>query len=71
MWLTGDIPQDLGWTILFLIQKGSTNTIGIGLVETLYKVVEALIKTCLCSSLQMHDILHEFRAGRGKGTAIM
>ena len=45
MWRTGAIPQDLGWTFLVLIPKGTTNTWGIGLLETLLKVVEALIYT--------------------------
>ena len=35
MWRTGDIPQDLGWTVLVLITKGTTYTRGIGLLETL------------------------------------
>ena len=34
-------------------------------------MVEALIDTCLKSSLQLHDVLHGFRAGRGTGTAVM
>ena len=39
MWCTGVIPQDLGWTILILIPKVTTNTRGIFLLETLWKVV--------------------------------
>ena len=34
-------------------------------------MVEALIDTRLHTSLQMHGVLHGFRAGRGTGTAIM
>ena len=49
----------------------TTNTRGISLLDTLWKVVEELIETCLCASLQIHDVLHGFRAGRGTGTAIM
>ena len=45
MWSTGEIPQELGLTVLVLIPKGTTNTWGIGLLETLLKVVEALIYT--------------------------
>ena len=41
------------------------------MLETLWKVVEALIDTCLRASLQMNNILHGFRKGRGMGTAIM
>ena len=45
MWRTGEIPQELGWTVLVLISKGTTYTRDIGLLETLWKVVEALIDT--------------------------
>ena len=47
----GEIPQDLGWTVLVLITKGTTDTTGIRLLDTLWKVVEALIDTCLRASL--------------------
>ena len=67
----GDTPQELLWMILVLITKGDTNTKGIVLLETLWKVVEALIDTRLHASLQLHDALHGFRDGRGTGTAIM
>ena len=32
MWRTGEIPQDMGWTDLVLIPKGTTITRGIGLL---------------------------------------
>ena len=71
MWLTGDIPQELGWTVMVLIPKGTTDTRGIGLLETLWKVVEALIDTRLRTILQLNGVLNGFRARRGAGTAIM
>ena len=71
MWSTGEISRELGWTILVLIPKLNTDTRGIGLLETLWKVVEAIINTRLRSSIQFHNVLHRFRAGRGKGTATM
>ena len=40
---TGEIPQDFGCTVLVLIHKGTIDTQGIGFVETLWKVVKALI----------------------------
>ena len=61
----------MGWTILVLITKGTTNTKDINLLETLWKVVEALIKNFLCASLHMHNVLNGFRGKRGTGTAIM
>ena len=47
MWQNGYIPTDLGWTILFLIPKGNTNTLGVGLMDTLLKVVKVIIDTWL------------------------
>ena len=40
---TGEIPQELVWTVLILIPKGNTDTWGIGLIETLWKVAKVLI----------------------------
>ena len=51
MWSTGDTRHELGWTVLVLIPKGNTDIRGIGLLETLWKVVEALLDTCLRASL--------------------
>ena len=53
MWRTYDINQELGWRILVLIPKGTNDTRGISLLKTLWKVVEALIGTCLRASLYM------------------
>ena len=47
----GEIPQELGWTVMVLITKGPTKTQIIELLETLWKVVEALIDTRICTSL--------------------
>ena len=71
MWRTGEIPQKLGWTALVLTPKGTTNTRGIGLLETLWNVAEALIDIRLCASFQLHDTLHGFRSGSWTGTDIM
>ena len=56
---------------MVLISKGNTYTRVIGLLETLWMVVEALIDTRICASLQFHDALNSLRSGRGTGTAIM
>ena len=56
---------------MFLITKGTTDTWYIGLLDTLWKVVEALIDTRLRSSLQFHDVIHGLQSRRGMGTAIM
>ena len=69
MWHTGEIMYELGWTVLVIIPKGTTYTRGVVLLETLWKVVDALIDTRLCEILQFHDVLLMFRSGRGKGLA--
>ena len=56
---------------MFLISKGTTDTRGIGLLENLWKVVEALVDTGIGASLQFHGVLHGLRDGRAKGMAIM
>ena len=60
----------MGWNILVLITKGTTDTRVIGLVETLWKVVGALIDTCMFARLQMHNALHGFSSVTGVRTAI-
>ena len=71
MWKTGEIPQKLGFAVLVIIPKSTTDTHFIGLLETLWKVVEALIYTRLIASIQFHDVIHRFWEERGMGTAIM
>ena len=52
----------MGWTVLVLLPKGTTDTRGIGMLETLWKMVEASIDTRLRASPQMHNVLHGFRS---------
>ena len=61
----------MGWVVLVLIPKGTTNTRGISLLETLWKVVEFLIDTRLLASLHMHYVLHGFSTVIGMETAII
>ena len=71
MWQHGEIPTELVWTILVLIPKGNTNLWGIILLETLWKVAEAIIDTNTRASIRFHYVLHGFRMGRITGTAIL
>ena len=43
----------------------------IGLLEVIWKVVEAVIDTWIKTVLQFHNVLHWYCAGIGIGTAIM
>ena len=71
MWNHGDILRELGWTVLVLIPKGNMDTRGIGLLEPLQKVVEAIIDICLRASVRLHYVLHGLCTGRVTGTVIL
>ena len=71
MWERGTIPGDLGWKILILIPKGNAETLGVGVLEFLCKMMKALIYTSINNLVTLHDFLHGFCAGRVTGTAIM
>ena len=71
IWETGEIPRQMLWTIVVLIPKGNSGEFrGIGLLEVLWKIIEKVLDARL-SSIELHDCLHGFRAGRGCGTGIM
>ena len=71
MWQHREIPKYLGGTILFLTPNGKTNTQGIGLLKTLWKVVEEINNTHTRTSISFHDVLHGFRAGKGTCISIL
>ena len=48
---------------------GGTNFQEIVLVEVLRKAIPGIINQLLSSSIQFHDILHGFHAGRVMGTS--
>ena len=56
----------MGWTDLVLIAKRNTKTRGIGLLNTPWKLVEALIYTSLSTRLQMHIMSSGPKEGRGR-----
>ena len=71
MWKTESILRELVWTVLVLIPKVNTDTKGIGMLEVVWKVVEAVINTRIKLVFQFHDVLHGFFAGRETRTTIM
>ena len=71
MWDNGKNPTELGWTVLFIIPKDSTDTWRIGMLEVMWKVVEGLIYNHVKAAVKFHYVLHGFHAGRGAATAIM
>jgi hypothetical protein len=54
--------------VIVLLPKGGGDYWGIGLLEPLWKVVEALMDKRFLA-IKLHNCLHGFRAGRGMGTA--
>ena len=71
MWQHREIPEELGWTILFLTPKGNANTRGVRLLKTLWKVVGTIIDTFMSTSISSHEVLHGFCAGRGMEITIL
>ena len=57
--------------IVVIITKGVTYIRGNFLLESLWKVVDVIIDTHLMASVCIHDVLHGFRAGRGKKRAYL
>ena len=71
MFATGELPQCISWSFLAVIPKPDGGTRGLGLLDILWKLVEAIIDTRVKRSVKLHDILHGFVPHRGTGTAII
>ena len=56
---------------MVLLPKGEKYYCGIGPVEVMWKVVAAILNLRLTASIDLHDLLHRFRAGRGTCTATL
>ena len=57
------------WQTVVMIPKGGGNDFrGIVLVEVLWKAISGIINQRISSSIQFHDDLHGFCAGRGTWT---
>jgi hypothetical protein len=66
---SGEIPEEMTWSILVLIPKASGGNRGIGLLEIMWKVISSIINTRLQESIPFHETLHGFRKGHGTGAA--
>ena len=44
---------------------------GIGLLESIWKIITSIINHCLVAGIDLHDAHHGFCPGRGTGTAIL
>lgn len=67
----GDLPMALTHSILVVIPKPSGNVRGIGLLETIWKLIKKIIDNRLARGIELHDAIHGFRKRRGCGTAIL
>ena len=68
---SGDLPKALTLSTLVVILKPGGGVRGIGLLESLWKLIEKIIESRLSTGIQFHDALHGFRKKRGCGTAIL
>eukprot|EP00978_Attheya_sp_CCMP212_P010592 scaffold25751_cov57-Attheya_sp.AAC.5 len=59
----------MAWSVMILLPKGGGDYRGIGLVEVVWKLIARIINARLKVTIDFHDTLHGFRAGRGTGTA--
>ena len=66
-WTSGELPKELSWTFLALLPKGQADHRGIGLIEIVWKLLEAIIDTRVKKVVSFHDILHGFQ-GRYPGS---
>ena len=68
----GEIVASCAWQTVLMISKGvGTKFRGICLVEVLCKAISIIINRRILSSIQFHDALHGFFAGRGMDTATL
>jgi Reverse transcriptase (RNA-dependent DNA polymerase) len=68
---TGEVPQRLALSNLVLLPKPDGGIRGIGLLETLWKLISIIIKDRILDSVTFDDALHGFLPTRGTSTAII
>jgi Reverse transcriptase (RNA-dependent DNA polymerase) len=71
VFVTGEIPQRLAFSTLVLLPKPDGGVRGIGLLETIWKIISIIIKDRLVDTIQFDDSLHGFLPRRGTATAII
>ena len=67
----GELPKALCLSILFTIPKPCGGVQGIGLLESIWKLIERIIDRRLSHGIHFHDALHGFRKKRGCRTTIL
>ena len=64
-------PAYIAWVTMVLIPKGKGEYRGIGIVEVAWKVCAVVVNFWLNRGVVLHDALHGFIGGRGKGMATL
>jgi len=68
-WEHSELPQELCCCVQVMIPKPDGGSRGIGLLETVLKVLERIINSRVTAKVKFHDCLHGFRVARGTDTA--
>jgi hypothetical protein len=70
VWTTSTIPRQLLWIIVVLIPKGGGDFDRIGLLESIWKVLERIVDLQL-AMIDLHDTFHGCHTHRGTGTVVI
>ena len=62
------LSEEATWQEVVMISKGGGDYHVIGLMEVVCKTVKDIINRCLRMAISFHNMMHGFRAGRGRGT---
>ena len=66
----GKLAEEATWQAMVMVPKGKGEFWGIGLVEVIWKLLSLILHRRL-AAIQLHEVLHGFREGRGTGTATL
>ena len=66
-----NLTTELSWIILVLLPRVNVYTLGIGLLDDLWNLLEPIIDTRIKMEVMFHDVLHRFCACRDTGIYIM
>ena len=68
----GTLSKECMWETVVLITKGESRDFrGVGLVEVLWNTFTSLLNYQLTTAIKLHDVLHGFWAGQGRGTSAL
>jgi Reverse transcriptase (RNA-dependent DNA polymerase) len=71
IFVSGEVPQRLAFSTLCLLPKPDGGVQGIGLLETVWKIISIIIKDRITEHIHFDDSLHGFLPTRGTSMAII